>query len=183
MRHARFFKRTLILVLPLALLLTLCACGQTGGSSSAPGASAAAAPTSAVTPPPAQAESPTEPATSVPPVSANAADNIQRMMDFIAAYEPPREEISSDDLFAEFLQNPGDFVKALSAVRESGGQMEQSLFSVQSGVARLKTDADPAYDGVTAALASLAETGSAAEKQMAASIENGAEYFYAGGPG
>ena len=40
MRHTRFLKRTLTLLLSSALLLALCACGQGGGSLSASGASA-----------------------------------------------------------------------------------------------------------------------------------------------
>ena len=64
MGHARFFKRIIALLLPLALLFALCACGQTGsGSTSTPGASAPPAsgtpPTSSVPPSPDGASSET----------------------------------------------------------------------------------------------------------------------------
>lgn len=55
MRRTCFLKKAFFLLFPLSLLFILCACGQGGGSLSAPGASTAALPTPTASAPPALA--------------------------------------------------------------------------------------------------------------------------------
>ena len=140
MRHTRFLKRTLTLLLSSALLLALCACGQGGGTSSAASGSLSGSspngqsPSSAAPADTAPASAPPSGAgTSAPPSSANISPAVQQ------AY---LQILTANQAGIEGCEKTFDFDNNV-AIADICGDSTPELILV--------TDPDPNYDGLHSA--------------------------------